>query len=278
MKLYSFMLAAVLSTLALTAPSAQAQTDSAPQLDYARTLQQSDMVFVPYIGMNRGPIYYTKYEQVPTAPSSVGGLRRIIVNLWPAAHRQNLYNDFVSRNGITDARLIPVPEFGSCQPTEEIKTMLAGMPDGYKPRILPGNYPIICSLSLYFLPEDEASIRAVIAARPVIVLRATIPLCDPSSPKVDVPHINQRLLADGVLQTDSYNNATGNSWDVLFESARLAQLNPSLFATPDPQEGWEAYMKAFTLELDAETAEMTATTASRPLYICTPAPLFLQFG
>ena len=267
---------AVLSLLTLVAPTAHAQSEPTPPLDYARTIEQSGMVFVPYVGMNRGPIYYTSYEQVPAGqPVNVYGMRKLIVNLFPTAHRQNLYNDFVAQMGITDAKLLPPAN--SCQPTEEITNLLSKMPSGYRPKILGGNYPIACSLSLFFLKEDEPKVLSVINARPVIVLRATIPLCDVGSPRLNPSSINQRLVTDGVLQTTG-TGVTGNSWDVLFKSSRLAQLSPSFFVTSDPQQGWEAYMKSFTLDLNAQTATMNTSTANQPIYFCTPAPLVLQFG
>ncbi|WP_239014634.1 hypothetical protein [Archangium violaceum] len=274
MRLPYVLSAAVLGLLAFVAPAAHAQTE--PPLDYARTLEQSGMVFVPYVGMNRGPVYYTSYEQVPNGPpTNVSGMRKLIVNLIPTAHRQNLYNGFISQNGITDAKVLPPAS--ACQPTEEIANLLSYMPAGYTPRILAGNYPIACSLSLFFLSDSEAEVLSIINSRPVITLRASIPLCDPASQKLNISPINQRLVTDGVLQSTS-SGLTGNSWDVLFESSRLAQLSPSLFLTADPQVGWEAYIKAFTLDLNAQTATMSSTTASQPVYICTPDPLVLKFG
>lgn len=277
MRLLSFSFAAVLSLVSLMAPAAHAQTDP-PPLDYARAIRQSEMVFVPYMGLTRGPIFYTQYEQVPTAATNASGMRRIIVNLTPTAHRQNLYNPFISQHGITDARLIPLPAAGSCQATPEIVTLLSGMPDGFKPRILGGNYPMICSLSLYFYAEDEQTVKDIIADRPVLTLRASVPLCAPTSPLVNLPAINQRLVTDGVLQANAGGDLTGNSWDVLFESAKLAQLSPSLFATSDPQVGWEAYIKSFTLDLTAQTAVLPYAKTGQSVYICTPTPLSLTFG
>lgn len=269
--------AAVLSLLVWMAPTAQAQGEPTPPLDYARIIEQSGMVFVPYIGMDRGPIYYTSYEQVPNGPpTSVSGMRKLIVNLFPTAHRQDLYNGFVSQMGIADAKVLPPAN--ACQPTQEIANLLSNMPVGYRPKILGGNYPIACSLSLFFMKEDEQKVLAVINARPVIVLRASIPLCATNSPRLSPSSINQRLVTDGVLHQAADTGVTGNSWDVLFESSRLAQLSPSFFVTSDPQQGWEAYMKAFTLDLSAQTATMTPAAAGQPIYFCVPAPLLLQFG
>ncbi|EPX59897.1 hypothetical protein D187_002641 [Cystobacter fuscus DSM 2262] len=266
----------MLGLLSFVAPAAHAQTES-PPLDYSRTIEQSGMVFVPYVGMNRGPVYYTSYEQVANGPpTNVSGMRKVIVNLWPTAHRPvTQYNNFISQNAITDAKVLPPAT--ACQPTEEIANLLSYMPAGYTPKILGGNYPMACSLSLFFMSEDEAKVLAIISARPVITLRASIPLCDKASQQLSLTPINQRLVTDGVLQSTS-TGLKGNSWDVLFESSRLAQLSPSLFVSSDPQKGWEAYMKAFTLDLNAQTATMSTTTASQPAYICTPDPLTLQFG
>ncbi|HEX5746431.1 MAG TPA: hypothetical protein VFZ09_09305 [Archangium sp.] len=275
MRIHTHLPLALLGLFALVAPRAEAQ-----QLDYARTLHGPDMVFVPTLGTNRGPIFYTRYEQVaPTSSTALGDFRRMIINLWPTAHRPvTQYNNFLTANAITDAKQLAVPTYGACEPTQAIKDRLAHMPDGFKPAALPGTYPIICKLSLYFLPEEEADVRAMIAAGPVMTLQGSVPLCDESSPQVKVPEINQRLTTDGVLTTNTAAEVTGNSWNVLYESARLAVLSPSLFGTPDPQVGWEVYAKSFVMDLTAQTAVMSPATASQPQYVCTPEPLVLQFG
>ncbi|MBZ4397170.1 hypothetical protein VZQ01_04825 [Myxococcus faecalis] len=264
--------------LCLAAAPAQAQTDT-PPLDYARTLRESEMVFIPYMGMNRGPIFYTQYAQVATdSVATVGGMRRLFVNLHPTAHTLNLYNGFISRHGITDARLLPTFPATGCQPTQAIIDLLPGIPASYKPKAVGGNYPLVCGISVHFLPADEAMVRAHIAANPVITLRVNVPLCAPSSPLLNVPGINQVLVTNGALQSQPTGGVTGNSWDVLFESAKLAQTNPSLFVTADPQVGWETYVKAFTLDLAAQTATMTPAVAGSSSAICTPAPLALEHG
>ncbi|WPB80851.1 hypothetical protein KYC5002_17155 [Archangium violaceum] len=274
MRIQTHLPLALLGLLALVAPRAQAQ-----QLDYARTLHGPNMVFVPTMGTNRGPIFYTQYEQVaPTNSTTLGDLRRIIVNLYPTAHRPVAqYNNFLTANGITDAKQLAIPTHGECAPTQAIKDLLAHMPEGFKPAALLGTYPIVCKLSLYFLPEEEADVRAMINAGPVMTLRGSVPLCDESSPLVRVPEINQRLTNDGVLTTNTAGEVTGNSWNVLYESARLAQISPSLFGTSDPQVGWEVYVKSYVMDLTAQTAVMSPATASQPQYICTPEPLVLQF-
>lgn len=277
MRLSSLLSAVVLGLFSTQAPVARAQTEPTPPLDYARTIQQSGMVFIPYVGMNRGPIYYTAYEQVANGPpTNVSGMRRVIVNLWPQAHREQAaqYNGFLTQHGITDAKLLPPSS--ACQPTPEILRVLSYMPASYSPKILAGNYPIACSLSLYFMSESEAEVLDILSKRPVLTLNTTIPLCTPDSQTLNLGPINQRLVTDGVLRSTSAG-VSGNSWDVLFKSSQLAQLSPSLFVSPNPQKGWEAYMKAFALDLNAQTATMATATANRPVYICTPAPLVLKF-
>ncbi|AGC44030.1 hypothetical protein MYSTI_02714 [Myxococcus stipitatus DSM 14675] len=267
----------VSALLCLLAAPAVAQTE--PPLDHARTLRESEMVFIPYMGMNRGPVFYTQYVQVATdSTATVGGMRRLFVNLHPTAHTQDLYNGFITRHGITDARLLPLPSSGSCQPTQGILDLLSGMPASYKPKIVGGNYPLVCGLSIHFMPTDEALVRAHIAANPVITLRATVPLCTPTSALLSVPAINQALVTAGALQTTPGGGVSGNSWDVLFESSKLAQNNPSLFVTQDPQVGWEAYIRSFVLDLAAQTATMAPATATNPATICTPSPLVIHFG
>ncbi|WP_254626655.1 hypothetical protein [Myxococcus sp. CA039A] len=237
------------------------------------------MVFVPYMGMDRGPVFYTQYVQIPTdSVATVAGMRRLFVNLHPTAHTQDLYNGFITRHGITDARLLPLPSAGSCQPSAGIADLLKGMPTNYRPAVVGGNYPLVCGLSVHFFPADEAMVRAHIAANPVITLRASVPLCATNSPLLNVPAINQRLVTDGVLQTTPNLGVGGNSWNVLFESAKLAQLSPSLFVTSDPQVGWETYIKSFTLNLTAQTATMSPAAASNSAAICTPTPLVINFG
>jgi hypothetical protein len=273
MRVDSISVTLVVALLSMALPA-----HAEPPLDYARSIRQSSMVFIPYVGMQRGPIYYTEYEQVPTETARVFDLRRIIVNLFPVAHRQGLYNSFISQHGIVDARVLPLPGAGECRPTEEIQRMLAGMPEGYRPHILPGNYPILCSLSLYFLPEDEPHIRRVIDSRPVITLHASLPLCAPDSPRVDVPAVAQALQAEGVLQPVPSGDLEGNYWELLYSSVVLAQGQPQLFSTPVPRVGWQELMERFVLERDTQVARLPASTARYPLYMCSPAPLEISFG
>lgn len=270
----NFISFALVAALLSMAPPTRAE----PPLDYARTIRQSSMVFIPYVGMQRGPVYYTEYEQVPTETARVFDLRRIIVNLFPAAHRQGLYNSFISQHGITDAKVLPLPGAGECRPTEEIQRMLAGMPEGYRPHVLPGNYPILCSLSLYFLSEDESLIRRVIDSRPVITLHASLPLCAPDSPRIDVPAVAQALQAEGVLQMGRSGDLEGNYWELLYSSVLLAQREPHLFSTSAPRQGWQELMERLVLESDTQVARLPASVARYPIYICSPAPLELNFG
>jgi hypothetical protein len=275
-RIHTALLLGLFSFGALAA--APTATTEPPPLDYSRIIQQSNMVFVPYVGAQHGPIYYTQYAHSMTPASNFGDLRKITVHLRPTAHIHNQYYSFLSSNGITDAKVIPIPSLGTCKPTQEIIDMLSYMPDPYKPTIMGGNYPNICALSLYFLPSDETRVKDVINSRPVITMRATIPLCAATSPSLDVPAINQQLLAMGALTTTASGDLTGNSWDMLFESSQLALLNPSLFVTNDPKDGWTAYIKLFQVNLTNQTATMPAATAQKPYPMCTPAPLLLQFG
>ncbi|GHG70941.1 hypothetical protein [Comamonas sp. JC664] len=265
------------SAVALVSQPASAATPGLT-LDYARTLEQSSMVFVPYEGQNRGPVYYTQYTQVPTGTSSVGTLRRIIVNLRPSAHIQELYIPFVNQHGIIDVSASPLPAHGECQPTQGIKDLLSFMPANYQPTILTAGYPVACSLSLYFPVEYEAAVRDYIGTRPVIVLDATVPLCEPTSPRLSVNAINEALRTAGVLQVSQTGVWTGNYWDLLYESVRLTQTRPQLFVTQDPREGWQVYMQLFQLDAVAETATMSSADAQQSIYMCIPKPLHIRFG
>ncbi|AKQ68325.1 hypothetical protein A176_005237 [Myxococcus hansupus] len=247
-------------------------------LDYARTLEESGMVFVPYEGQNRGPVYYTQYTQVPTGTSTVGTLRRIIVNLRPSAHLQGLYIPFVNQHGIIDVSASPLPAHGECQASQGIKDLLSFMPANYKPTILTAGYPVVCALSLYFTADYETTVRDFISTRPVMTLDATVPLCEPTSPRMSVNAINEALRTAGVLQVSQAGVWTGNYWDLLFESVMLTQTQPQLFATQDPREGWQLYMQLFQLDGAAETATMSAANAQQSLFVCIPKPLHIRFG
>jgi hypothetical protein len=265
-----------LSALSLAAGSIASGQTPPPPLDYARTLEGPQLIFVPYVGSNRGPVYYTEYQQVPTSTAAVGELRRMFVNLFPTAHLRNLYDAFVRQHDISDARIDPVPETGTCQPSDEILELLKGMPTGFRPRVLGGNYPIVCSLSLWFLPEDESRVRAVIAERPVIVLRAEVPLCSPQSPRVDVPAIVAQLRAAGLLADDGSGTLSGGYDELVAALTDLAASTPTLFGGDPPQQGLDVLLALFTVENG--TARIDAITARRPTYVCRPSPLAIQFG
>jgi hypothetical protein len=273
------LFAGILSVFSVFAPMANAQSggQQPPLLDYARTIRESGMVFIPYQGMNLGPVYYTEYDQVPTATAAIGGLRRLFVNLRPTAHTRNLYNDFVRRHGITDARVLPAPAAEACKPSEGITALLSEMPVEYRPRILSGGYPVHCTLSVYFLPEREAEVRSLIDSSRVIKLNVSVPLCAASSPLLDVPRIVDELRGQGVLNTTDTGAVTGQMWSVLYASSLLARNEPALFVTADPQEGWRELVKQFSLDLVSGTATLSRTKASSSRYICTPEPLEIQF-
>ncbi|AFE04300.1 hypothetical protein COCOR_01805 [Corallococcus coralloides DSM 2259] len=271
------------SAVALAAPPSSPRlpaSAAAPgfTLDYARTLEQSGMVFVPYEEQNRGPLYYTQYTQVPTGTASVGDFRRIIVNLRPTAQVQGLYLPFVNQYGILDANISPIPAYGDCQPTQAVKDFLSFMPVGYRPALVASSHPVVCAVSLYFPSVYEQTVKDFIAAQPVLTLDATVPLCEPTSLRMDVNAINLALQTAGVLQVSGAGVWTGNQWDVIFESVRLTQTSPQLFATQDPQEGWRAYVQLFQLDPAAETATMSAANAQQRIFMCIPRPLHIRFG
>ncbi|MCY1083135.1 hypothetical protein [Archangium lansingense] len=252
---------------------------AAEQYDYSRIIQGSNMVFVPFVGSNYGPVYYTQYAQQTTPMGISGDLRRMTVNLRPTAHLPTsaVYNSFISANSISDTRVVPVPANGSCQPTQELKDLVSSMPAQFKPTILTGGYPNICAVNIYFWPHQEQAVRDLIAARPVIIMQASIPMCDPNGPALNVSAINQELIAQGVLQTNGAGDVYGNYWNLVFEATRLALLNPSLFVSADPKVGWEVYMKLF--QVDSSTGIATMPAASQgPAYMCTPAPLNISYG
>jgi|GEM_PF-3077875 len=280
-RIFVTLAVALFSMGAEATPSASpTMAGTTPPLDYSRTLEQSSMVFVPYEGMtNRGPLYFRQYTQVSLGPVSVGdGLRHISVNLSPTAVAQNEYVPFLNQHGIIDMDTPVVPAFGSCQPTQAIKDYLSFMPEGYRPTTSAGGYPVACVLSLYYLDVVEQQVLARIAAGPVMNLNATIPLCAPNSPQLDVNAINQALRARGVLQVSSAGVWTGNHWRVLYESAILSRTSPELFVTANPEQGWTAYIKLFQVDMATETTTMSAANAQRRLLMCVPRPIVIQYG
>lgn len=266
---------AVLATgLASVAP-AVAQTPST--LDYARATAQGTMVHVPYQGMSKGPIYFTRYQEELTGVGAAGDLRRLFVNLVPTAYRDGTYTSFVKRPGIVDAKVLPVPAYGRCEPTQAVKDLLGSMPQGFRPSILAGSWPFACTLSVWFLPEQEQQVKDTIAANHGIVLTATVPLCAATSPRVDSPAIALELVARGVAGYTGAGDVAGDEVDLLYASSVLAEEQPALFGTPSVKEGWAALMAVVVRDVDAKTVTIPAQYVRNPVYVCDPAPISLSY-
>lgn len=266
------LLAALATTVASTALA-----QPTPQLDYARATAQGTMVHVPYQGMTRGPIYFTRYQEELTGVGVSGDLRRLFVNLVPTAYRDGTYLAFVGQPGIVDAKVLPVPAYGRCEPTQQVKDLLAFMPQGYRPSILAGNWPFACTLSLWFLPENEQAVRDTLAASHGIVLTGSIPLCASTSPRVDSPAIAMELSVRGAASYTGGGAVVGDETDVLYATTVLAEEQPALFGTADPKDGWTALMGVVTRDAQAQTLAIPAYYVRNPLYVCAPAPLQLAY-
>lgn len=257
---------------------ASAQTTTTRRLDYARTVRQSSMVFIPYQGLGqRGPVYFTQYQEEVLRTSKVGDLRRLYVNLTPVAFRDGSYQTFVSQQGILDDKTFPVSATTACHPSAALTTLLSGMPDGYRPSVLPGNWPFFCALSVWFLPEDEQTVRDTITASHGITLSASVPLCASSSPQVNSPAILQQLISRGDLRSASSTKVIGPVWDILYDSVALSLEHPELFGTSDPREGWNAWISGFQFNAGDGTLTLEGPAVEYPVYVCQPETLELAY-
>ncbi|MCP3062899.1 hypothetical protein LXT21_29350 [Myxococcus sp. K38C18041901] len=276
-RIFAALAVALCSMGAGATPSASPTT---PPLDYSRTLEQSSMVFVPYEGMaNRGPLFFKQYTQVSLGPVSIGdGFRHLSVNLTPTAVVQGQYIPFLNQHNIIDVPTALVPTYGTCQPTQAIKDYLSFMPEEYRPTTSSGGYPEACVLSLYYLDVVEQQVLARVAAGPVMTLNASVPLCAPNSPRLEVNAINQALRTRGVLQVSSSGVWTGNHFRLLYESVLLSQSNPSLFGTANPEDGWTRYIKLFQVDATTSIATMSAANAQQRPLMCVSQSLIVTYG
>lgn len=266
---------AVLVTGLASVSPAVAQTT--PTLDYARATAQGTMVHVPYQGMSKGPIYFTRYQEELTGVGAAGDLRRLFVNLVPTAYRDGTYTAFVKQAGIVDAKVLPVPAHGRCEPTQAVRDLLGSMPQGFRPSILGGNWPFACTLSVWFLPEQEQQVKDTIAANHGIVLTGSVPLCAATSPRVDSPAIALELIARGVAGYTGAGDVAGDEVDVLYATSALVDEQPALFGTAAARDGWAALMAVAVRDADAKTVTIPAQYVRNPVYVCDPAPLQLSY-
>lgn len=256
------------------------QAESVPPrtLDYSKTTTRDSMVYIPYEGLGkRGPVFFTKYQEELSATATVLDLRRIFVNLVPVAFRDGSYTAFVNELGIIDDRVLPIPEWGLCQPTKAIQDLLKGMPDGYKPSMAAGNWPFTCTLSVWFLPSDEALVRSTIIASHGMAMSASVPLCAPDSPRVKTAQIVQNLVARGTAQATAAGDVTGNLFDLLYATVVVAMDSPSLFATADPLDGWRALMARVVVDSGTKTLTVPSHVANNDFYVCNPSPLAISY-
>lgn len=279
MKTFAGLIAVASAALAVS--SAHAQTRQDPPLDYARTVSEPGIVVVPYIEQARGVVFYTEYEQVATSTGTTGPeLRRLYVNLRPTAHSGGAYNTFIRAHGIADARVQPFVAAEACRPADNILNLLSGLPERFRPSILPGNYPVPCTLSVYFLPEDETRVRDLIASEHVIVLSASIPLCAPDSPRLNTPAIVDAMKdaqseIDVELDFPFDGSVSGNVFDVPAVVYQAAKDQPALFEKPDVRTGRSAFLTQFVKQDDILT--LAANRATVETYVCVEDPLELSF-
>lgn len=251
---------------------------SAADLDYSRTISENGMIFVPYRGESRGQIFFTSFEQRLVGVSrGAGPLHRIWVELVPTAVARRQYEAFLRTHRVTDARVsATLGHAGACRPTDEIESLLAGMPQGYRPAIVGPNYPQVCSLSLHVLPEEVDDYLAIIADRPVITLSDRIQLCTPSSTWIPLTPLVTELVASGALARAPDGSYSGDLWTVLYEMTRLSERSPQLFSA-DARAGWKGALKRFTIDVTRETATLSAEAASGDALACTASELSLVF-
>lgn len=238
-------------------------------LDYVNAIKNSSMVFIPRIGhKNRGPVFFTKYHEKLSNSSNTGELRRMFVFLEPDAFGDGSYKTFTNTKGIIDDKTLPIPQYGKCEISSSVQN-IAGLitsPDQYKPQILPGNWPTICMLSVYFYPEDEEQVtNALGSIRSSIILKAKVPICKPDSDRIDATPIINALMSNDVVKEGDSGDLTGNLWDVLYESVNLSVQNPNLFGG-NSKEGWEAFFQ----HIQINTASRTVTIPSdlSVIYLC----------
>ncbi|MCX4028269.1 hypothetical protein H0A36_06235 [Endozoicomonas sp. SM1973] len=223
------------------------------ELDWNRIIEQDNMVFVPIKDIQRGPIWYTKYKKVVSKPTKVFEFNKVVISLYPKAHEENKYYSFVRDNDIKDAKvnLIPPGQQG-CQIDPEVVAHYSDLPESYQPKLLPGNYPYLCEVMVFYLPENQSSTFRLLASNPVLKVNMNIPISFESLPPLPTQEIIEKLSFESVLSYSRPNKGfcTKDKHLLFYNSAKLAQTQSSLFISTDPYLGWKTLIDLFVEKND----------------------------
>ncbi|MDE1462676.1 hypothetical protein [Spartinivicinus poritis] len=217
-------------------------------LDWGRLIEKDNMVFVPIKDIQRGPIWYTKYNKVVSKPTKVFDFKKVVVSLYPKAHEENKYYSFVRDHDIKDAKvnLIPPGQQG-CQIDSEVVAHFSHLPESYQPKLLPGNYPYLCEVMVFYLPENQSAVFRLLASNPVLKVNMNIPVSFESLPPLPTQEIIENLSFEAILSYSRPNKGfcTKDKNQLFYYSAKLAQTHSSLFVSSDPYLGWKTLIDLF---------------------------------
>ncbi|WP_163832551.1 hypothetical protein [Spartinivicinus ruber] len=217
-------------------------------LDWSRIIEQDNMVFVPIKDIQRGPIWYTKYSKVVSKPTKVFDFKKVVVSLYPKPHEQNKYYSFVEEHDIQDAKvnLIPPGQQG-CKLESELISFFSELPEEYQPKLLPGNYPYLCEVMVFYLPEDESAVFRFLATHAVLKVNMNIPVSFKNLPPLSTQPIIENLSFEKVLSYSRPHQGfcTDDKYQFFYQSAKLAQTHSSLFVSEDPYIGWQTFIDLF---------------------------------
>jgi hypothetical protein len=265
----------------------RAQDKGAAQLDYERTVRAATMVQIPYVELSKGPVFYTRYKQIISSSSkNAMDFKRLFVNLTPVVWQTEEYNDFIRTSGFADANVLPVEAASACSPSEKLRALLAYLPEAYSPKVLKGNYPILCTLSVYFLPEDESAVRALIDDKQALDVHASVPLCAANSPWLDINAIVDVLLASAcdaenpIVRTDD-GGITGRQGDVLCALNAAAKDDAELFEKPGSDSKTSRKLVMSLFKPDPSNHRIFTMSPEivqlHKYYSCSPEPLDISF-
>lgn len=220
-------------------------------LDWNRLIEQDNIVFVPIKDIQRGPIWYTKYNKVVSKPTSVFSFKKVVVSLYPKAHDENKYYSFIEQHDIRDAKVnLTPPGQQGCQLDPELVEFFSNLPENYQPKLLPGNYPYLCEAMIFYLPEDQSSVFRFLASHAVLKVDMNLAITLKSLPPLSTQDIIEQLALQSVLaySRPSRGFCTEDQYQLLYQSAKLAQTHSSLFVSEEPYLGWKTFIDLFDNE------------------------------
>ncbi|MBP9707634.1 MAG: hypothetical protein KBD78_08310 [Oligoflexales bacterium] len=259
-------------------------------LDYTQMIEEGSIVFVPKTiaefqsadELKNGPVFYKQYIQEATKPSKSGGalgVNVIRVSLVPKARRDGSYEQFVKKHKVNDAQMTWfAAKDSACAPSQAINDLL-GFMDKYKPVVVAGAYPALCTLVIRYFDENSEQVLNLVNNNAVIKLAYSIPLCASSSPVLDTPEFFSDLENEGVLKrsNDAEMPLQGSAWDTLYQSVKLSIKNPEKYADLEPKDLWNSIRGTLTWDFDNDKVRVKRSRAIFPVVSCAAQPVKLQF-